>query len=618
MARMRAKEFAEAPMFSPKVVLNKLRAPTKRANEISWREIFAHIFSHRLSLIQANLLALLAMLTTVSLPLLLPLLVDEVLLDQPGRILATLNSFVPAALQNPIGYVVIITVVSVVLRSLGLILEVLQTRIFTNISKEIIYALRARMLGYLKRVSMAEFETLGAGKIANHLSTDIQTIDTFMGQALSKFLIGIFALVGAVVVMMWISPILTIFLIVFNPFVALFTRYMGKYVKELKKRENSSMEIFQLALTETFEAIQQIKVSNRERRFFSHLRLLAKDARDSSAEFGWRNDAAERFSTYIFMFGFDNFRALAILLVAFTTLTIGEMFATFGYLWFIVGAVGSILQIQYAFYSANGALERINNLLTLPQEKDYRPQAHPFVSGKPASLELREVVFGYNPDQPILKGLNLSLRAGDKVGIRGTSGCGKSTLVQVILGLYRKQEGDILFNGVPIEKISYGQARENVATVMQHPAQLNATVRMNLSLGLDYSDEKLWQALTTAQLEETVRSMSDGLDSLIGNRGVRLSGGQQQRLAIARILLTKPSMLILDEATSALDEETERILHSSLSKHFKNMTVLIIAHRHSALAQADKIYTMEEGILYETEPQSLKQVSYSTAATIAK
>ena len=132
------------------------------------------------------------------------------------------------------------------------------------------------------------------------------------------------------------------------------------------------------------------------------------------------------------------------------------------------------------------------------------------------------------------------------------------------------------------------------------------------------SDEELWLVLTTAQLEATVRSMSDGLDSLIGNRGVRLSGGQQQRLAIARILLTKPSMLILDEATSALDEETERILHSSLSKHFKNMTVLIIAHRHSALAQADKIYTMEEGVLYETEPQSLKQVSYSTAASIAK
>lgn len=618
MARMRAKEFAEAPMFSPKAMVRRLRAGPNKANEISWREIFTHILSHKAMLIQANVLALLAMVTTVSLPLLLPLLVDEVILDQPGRILAMLNSLLPTNLQNPIGYVVTITIVSVVLRTLGVVLEVLQTRIFTNISKEIIYTVRARMLRYLRRVSMAEFETLGAGKIANHLTTDIQTIDTFMGQALSKFLIGVFALIGAVVVMMWISPILTLFLIAFNPFVALFTRYMGKYVKELKKKENRSMEIFQLALTETFEAIQQIKVSNREKRFFNHLRLLAGDARDSSAEFGWRNDAAERLSTYTFMFGFDSFRALAILLVALTTLTIGEMFATFGYLWFIVGAVGSILQIQYAFYSANGALERINNLLTLPQETDYRPQLNPFVAGQAASLELREVVFGYDANQPILKGVNLSLEAGEKVGIRGMSGCGKSTLVQVILGLYRKQGGDILFNGAPIEQISYGRARENLATVMQHPAQLNATVRMNLSLGVNYRDEALWQALATAQLEETVRSMADGLDSLIGNRGVRLSGGQQQRLAIARILLTKPCMLILDEATSALDEETERALHQSLGRHFKNMTVLIIAHRRSALAQADRIYTMEEGLLYTTERQELKEVKLSAVTSIAK
>ena len=604
----RARHFAEAPMSSPAAILRKLRAPVGNRNKISWREIFANILSHQTLLVRANLFALLAMAATVSLPLLLPLLVDEVILDNPGRILGVLNQVLPPDFQNPIGYVVIITIVSVFLRTLGVALEVLQTRIFTNISKDIIYGLRTRVLTYLRRVSMAEFETLGAGKIANHLTTDIQTIDAFIGQALSKFLIGIFALIGAVVIMMWISPILTLFLIAFNPFVALFTRHLGKYIKELKKKENTSLEIFQLALTETFEAMQQIKVSNRERRFFNHLGLLASDVRTTSAEFDWRSDAAERLSTYTFMFGFDTFRALAILLVALTTLTIGEMFATFGYLWFIVGAVASILQIQYSFYSANGALERINNLLSLPRERDYKMKTNPFVSGKPASLELRDIVFGYNPQQLILRGLNLSLAAGEKVGVRGMSGCGKSTLVQVLLGLYRKKEGEILFNNVAVEKISYATVRENVATVLQHPAQLNATVRMNLSLGRDYTDKELWHAVAMAQLEETIGSMPNGLESIIGNRGVRLSGGQQQRLAIARVLLTKPSMLILDEATSALDEETEKALHLSLSEHFKDMTVLIIAHRRSALAQADNVYTMEEGVLYTTDLQLEKEI----------
>lgn len=592
-----ARTLTERPSYNPVLMLRKLRAKSTRKSEISWREIFEHILSHKWLLAQANGLALLAMIATVSIPLLLPLLVDEVILDRPGRILGILNEVLPPVLQTAVGYVVVITIVSIFLRSIGVSLELLQTRIFNNISQQITYRVRARILRYLRRVSMAEFETLGAGKIANHLTIDIQTMDLFMGQTLSKFLIGLFSLIGAVVIMLWISPVLTIVLLVFNPFVALFTNYLGKYVKELKKRENSAMEIFQLALTETFEAIQQIKVSNRERRFFGHLGLLSHDVRHAAAEFGWRSDAAERLSTYFFMFGFDCFRAFAILLVALTDMTIGEMFATFGYLWFIVGSVSSILQIQYSFYSANGALERINNLLNLPQERDHRSRVNPFIAGKPIAVKLRELIFGYDSRQPILQGLNLLLAPGEKVGIRGASGCGKSTLVQVLLGLYRKQGGDILFADTEVEQISYGVVREHLATVLQHPAQLNATVRLNLALGQEYTDDELWRAVQIAQLEDTIQAMPDGLDSIIGNRGVRLSGGQRQRLAIARILLTRPCMLVLDEATSALDEKTEAILHRSLSEHFKDMTVLIIAHRRSALAQADKVYTMEEGVL---------------------
>ena len=593
----RAKTITQRQSYNPVLMLRKLRARSTHKDEISWHEIFRHILSHRGLLAQANLLALLAMMTTVSLPLLLPLLVDEVVLNKPGFLVGFLNRFLPPEWQTALGYVAVITFISVSLRSVGAALEILQTRLFNNISKKIIYTIRTRILRYMRRVSMAEFETLGAGKIANHLTTDIQTMDLFMGQALSKFLIGLFSLIGAVAVMLWISPLLTLVLLLFNPFVALFTNYLGKYIKELKKKENNSMELFQLALTETFEAIQQIKVSNRERRFFNHLGFLALDVRTASAAFGWRSDAAERLSTYFFMFGFDFFRALAILLVALTDMTIGQMFATFGYLWFIVGSVSSILQIQYTFYSANGALERINNLLTLPQEQDHRRRINPFIVGKPISLELRNLVFGYDRKNPILRDFNLSLAAGEKVGIRGMSGCGKSTLVQVLLGLYRKQGGDILFGDTPVEKISYGTVRQHIATVLQHPAQLNATVRLNLALGEEYENEEFWRALRVAQLDETIKAMPNGLESIIGNRGVRLSGGQKQRLAIARVLLTRPCMLILDEATSALDEETEEVLHNSLRAHFKNMTVLIIAHRSSALAQADKVYTMEEGIL---------------------
>lgn len=598
MARGRGRSFGRGDAYiKPKEIIRKIKEKPTSENAISWGGIFQDITRHKIELVRANMLALFSMLATISLPLLLPLLVDEVVLNEPGRLVPILQKVLPPYLENTYGYVIFITVFSVCLRFIGLGLDIMQTRIFSIISKGIIYEIRIKALNYLRRVSVGEFETLGAGKIANHFTTDINTIDDFMSAALSKFLIGALSLIGVIFVMLWISPLLTLFLVLFNPLVGILSQKLGKYIKGLKQKENQSVEVFQSSLTETFEAIRQIKVSNREEQFFSQLDDFSKDVRHSSMKFSWLNDTAERLSMFVFMFGFDIFRAFAIALVAVTTLTIGEMFAMIGYLWFTLGAVQSVLQIQYSFHSANGALERINNLLSMPYEKDFKCEINPFERGEPVSLKVENLGFSYNVNDPVLRKVSLHLEAGKKIGIKGESGCGKSTLVQVLMGLYHKTEGDIYYDGVPLEKIGYKMIRENVATVMQHPSQLNTTLRNNLCLGVDYEEDELWDALKVAQLDETVMGMPKKLDSNIGNRGVRMSGGQLQRLAIARALLTKPNILILDEATSALDEKTEEKLHKSLNKNFPKITSLIIAHRSSALKQADLVYEMKDGKL---------------------
>lgn len=586
--------------IKPGEIIRRIKEKPTSKNAVSWGGIFQDIIKHKRDLARANILALFSMLATISLPLLLPLLVDEVVLNEPGRLVPMLKKLLPLSLENTYGYVIGITVISVCLRFTGLGLDILQTRIFSVISKGIIYDIRIKALNYLRRVSVGEFETLGAGKIANHFTTDINTIDDFMSAALSKFLIGALSLLGVVFVMLWISPLLTLFLILFNPLVAIFTQKLGKYIKGLKQKENQSVEVFQSSLTETFEAIRQIKVSNREEQFFSQLDDFSKDVRHSSMRFSWLNDTAERMSMFIFMFGFDIFRAFAIALVAVTTLTIGEMFAMIGYLWFMLGAVQSVLQIQYSFHSANGALERINNLLSMPYEKDFKCKKNPFASGQPVSLKVDNLSFSYNTKDSVLRKVSFHLEAGKKIGIKGESGCGKSTLVQVLMGLYHKTGGNVYYDGIALEQIGYKMVRENVATVMQHPSQLNTTLRNNLCLGADYDEDELWEVLKIAQLDETVLGMPKKLDSNIGNRGVRMSGGQLQRLAIARALLTQPNILILDEATSALDEKTEQKLHQSLNKNFSNITSLIIAHRSSALKQADEVYEMKEGELFKS------------------
>ena len=171
--------------------------------------------------------------------------------------------------------------------------------------------------------------------------------------------------------------------------------------------------------------------------------------------------------------------------------------------------------------------------------------------------------------------------------------------MQVLIGLYAAKSGTIYYDDVPVDRIGLDIVREHVATVLQHPALFNDSVRVNLTLGRDVDDNALWQALEIAQLKDTVKALPHSLETIVGRQGVRLSGGQRQRLAIARMVLSNPSVVILDEATSALDAETEYHLHSALTDFLKDKTTLIVAHRLSAIKQANHVYVFEAGNIGE-------------------
>ena len=289
-----------------------------------------------------------------------------------------------------------------------------------------------------------------------------------------------------------------------------------------------------------------------------------------------------------------------MLMVVFSGLSIGEMFAVFGYLWFMMQPVQEVLNIQYGWFSANAALKRINTLTQLQPEPDYPHEVNPFEHAHTVSVRAENITFAYGDKPPVLKHVNLSIPAGQKIALVGASGGGKSTFVQVLLGLYQPQQGMIYFDEQPINRIGLDIVRENVATVLQQPALFNDTIRMNLTLGQQTSEKKLWNALRIAQLEDTVKELKDGLEKVVGRQGVRLSGGQRQRLAIARMVLSEPKVVILDEATSSLDTETERKLHLALNDFLKQRTTLIIAHRLSAVRQADHIFVFEDGHIIES------------------
>jgi ATP-binding cassette subfamily C protein len=171
--------------------------------------------------------------------------------------------------------------------------------------------------------------------------------------------------------------------------------------------------------------------------------------------------------------------------------------------------------------------------------------------------------------------------------------------VQLLLGLYAPTQGDIRFGGISVTDIGFEQVREYIGVVLQQPMLFNESVRHNLTLGATFHDDALWNVLTIAQLADFVRDMPNGLDSMLGRNGVRLSGGQRQRLAIARMILAQPKVVILDEATSMLDTHTESLLHEAMREFLKNRTTLIIAHRLSAVKEADRVLVFDAGKIIE-------------------
>ncbi|MBM7059661.1 ABC transporter ATP-binding protein [Pseudomonas sp. UL073] len=568
------------------------------SDRLSWAEIRRLALRHKQALILANLVAVLATLCSVPIPLLLPLLVDEVLLKQGDAALKVMDHFLPTAWQGAFGYIGLMVALTLLLRSMALVFNVLQARLFARLSKDIVYRIRIRLIERLKRISLGEYESLGSGTVTTHLVTDLDTLDKFVGETLSRFLVAVLTLTGTAAILMWMHWQLALLILLFNPLVIYATVQLGKRVKHLKKLENDSTSRFTQALTETLEAIQEVRAGNRQGFFLGRLGLRAREVRDFSVASMWKSDAAGRASGLLFQFGIDVFRAAAMLTVLLSDLSIGQMLAVFSYLWYMIGPVEQLLSLQYAFYAAGGALFRINELLARADEPQHEGRVDPFKGRETVGVEVRGLTFAYR-DEPVLADLNLSIAPGEKVAIVGASGGGKSTLVQLLLGLYTAQAGNIRFGGSSLEEIGLERVRDNVAVVLQHPALFNDSVRANLTLGRERDDEACWRALEIAQLAETIRGLPQGLDSVVGRSGVRLSGGQRQRLAIARMVLAEPKVVILDEATSALDAATEYALHQALGRFLNGRTTLIIAHRLSAVKQADRVLVFDGGHIAE-------------------
>lgn len=254
------------------------------------------------------------------------------------------------------------------------------------------------------------------------------------------------------------------------------------------------------------------------------------------------------------------------------------------------------------FMSAQGAMGAVNDLLRR-DDKPYFQDGYKMFTGLKHSIDFESVDFSYQPDEPVLCDITLSIKRGETTALVGTSGAGKTTLADLIPRFYDPTQGRVLADGIDIRSLKIDSLRQRMAIVSQDTFIFNTTVRENIAYGIagssEASDRDLREAARMANALEFILDLPQGFDTVLGDRGVRLSGGQRQRIAIARAILQNPEVLILDEATSALDSLTERLIQDSLERLSEGRTVIAIAHRLSTIASADKVVVLEKGRIVE-------------------
>ncbi len=388
------------------------------------------------------------------------------------------------------------------------------------------------------------------------------------------------------------------------PIIVVAAIIFGKFIRELSRQAQDKMAESNSIVQETLLGISNVKAFVNEyfefNRYSNQMDSVVKLAVKGATFRG-------AFASFIIFCIFGAVIAViwyGAALVSIHEMTVGDLTTYILYSMFVAGSMGSFPELYANIQRSLGASERILEILDEPQEhlnvKPTCKEVHKTMTGK---LSFNHVSFAYpsRPNIEILKDINFTANAGDKIAIVGPSGTGKSTIASLILQFYTANKGEVYYDDNPASDFELCDIRNQVAIVPQDVLLFGGTIRENIAYGkLDATEDEIIAAAKRANAHQFILNFPESYDTLVGERGVKLSGGQRQRIAIARALLKDPAILILDEATSSLDSESERQVQEALEELMRGRTSIIIAHRLSTIIDADKIIVIENGIVSES------------------
>ena len=460
--------------------------------------------------------------------------------------------------------------------------------------------MRRKAFDHLQKLSFGFFDNQKTGHLVARLTKDLEEIGEVAHHGPEDLFIAIMTLIGAFLLMLWVHVPLALITAVIVPLTAFVTTHYGARMTTTWHAIYGRVADFNARIEENVGGIRVVQAFANE----DHERRLFAESN--------RNYLVTKLQAYKVMAASMSLSYLSMRFVQVVVMLAGAWFVTRGEL-SAGGFVGFLLLIGVFFRP----IDKINSIIeTYPKgiagftrytqfldtEPDIRDREDAREVGRLAGdIEYRAVGFGYSAERPVFGGLDLSVRAGETIAFVGPSGAGKTTICSLLPRFYEVTGGAISIDGIDIRDMTLKSLRSNIGIVQQDVFLFAGTIRENIAYGrLEASEAEIVDAARRARLDDVIAGLPDGLDTLIGERGVKLSGGQKQRLAIARIFLKNPPILILDEATSALDTETERAIQQSLAELSAGRTTLVIAHRLATIANADRILVVDDGRIVES------------------
>lgn len=498
--------------------------------------------------------------------------------------------------------------VTLILISLGVtlggnLIRVAESYLNNWIAQHITYDMRNKMYRHLQRMSQGFFTSNNQGDIITRMTGDISGVERVITSTFSSILSNSITLAVAVILMYRENWILATIGVLIIPLFAIPTRMAGKTRWTLTREAQECNDEINGILNETLSVSGQLLVKLFGREDYEYGKY--ENANHRMIRLNIREGMAGRW----FMVVINTFSSVGpmllylvggILIMKYdSTLTVGDISVMVALLGKMYGPVNSLLNIQVEWIRSMALFTRIFEYFDMPVEIQNAPDA---ITPEEANgnIEFKHVGFGYEPERKILKDINFTLEKGKSIAIVGPSGSGKSTIINMIPRLYDVQEGEVTFDGVDVRKLDLHFLRENIGIVSQETYLFNGTIRDNLLYAKpDATEEELIEACKKANIYEFIEKQEKGLDTKVGNRGLKLSGGEKQRISIARVLLKDPVLFIFDEATASLDSISESKIQEAINPIIKSKTSILIAHRLSTILAADEILVVKDGVIAE-------------------